>query len=449
MAAASLSRRGSAVLATPAPWAVALAVFLLQAPLVLNPGYFSHDELQWAYYATHLGAGVDWFDVATFQYRPLTFNLWMALSRALFDAPQAFHAVLVAWGAGNAALLHAIGRRAGIDARASAVAVLVFALSPYAVVAHGWVGTIADLAWLTCGLAIAWFGLRTRSTLPAIAVVAALATLVGLLAKEAALSIPLLATVAWGFTREKRWGAAALGAWAAAAAYLAIRLPILLHTSGEPTLYAAKVSNIAVRWAEYQLFSPMVRVIEAHRTLAGSGFVYLLMSAVLWCGWLAAMWRGSPRLATFAIVAGGAALGPVLLLGGASNHYAYGFAAVYALCGAAAWARTARWGRMALGTTALMTVLHGIVVMGVMLEVGRVQSVFSPALADVLRARPLDAPPVRLRPEHDAKPWMFLRLTHEIPAYRGVPVGERVQVVEGDAPADFTIARDGRLAPVR
>ena len=41
------------------------------------------------------------------------------------------------------------------------------------------------------------------------------------------------------------------------------------------------------------------------------------------------MWRGSPRLAAFAIVAGGAALGPVLLLGASANHYAYGFAAVY------------------------------------------------------------------------------------------------------------------------
>ncbi|MUV12959.1 hypothetical protein [Noviluteimonas gilva] len=448
MAAASSPRRWTALLDSPAPWAVALAAFLLQAPLVLNPGYFSHDELQWAYYATHLGHPVDWFDVATFQYRPLTFNLWMTLSRWLFETPQAFHAVLVAWGAGNAALLYSIGRRAGIEARTSALAALVFAMSPYAVVAHGWIGTIADLAWLTCGLAIAWAALRLRS-LWAIAAVAALATLVGLLAKEAALSIPLVATVAWVFTREKRWSAAAIGAWAAAAAYLAVRLPVLLHASGAPTLYTAKVSNIAVRWVEYQLFSPMVRVIETHSTLPSSGFKFLLMSAVLWCAWLAAMWRGSPRLAAFAIIAGGAALGPVLLLGSASNHYAYGFAAVYALSGAAAWARTARWGRMALGTMALMTVLHGVVVMGVMLEVGRVQSVFSPALAEVLRARAPDAPPVRLRPDADAKEWMFVRLTHAIPEYRGVRMGDRVRLVGPNEPADFTIARDGQLSPAR
>ncbi|KGQ18075.1 hypothetical protein LF41_1429 [Lysobacter dokdonensis DS-58] len=448
MAAASPSPRWSAVLAQPAPWLVALAAFLLQAPLVLNPGYWSHDELQWAYHATHMGHGVDWFDVGTFQYRPLTFNLWMALSRALFDEPQAFHAVLVAWGAGNAALLHAIGRRAGVDARASAVAAVVFALSPYAVMAQGWVGTIADLAWLSCGLAIAWVGLRSRS-LALAGVFAAVATLVGLLAKEAALSIPLVASVAWVFARDKRWAAVAAGAWAAAIAYLAVRLPVLLDAPGEPTLYAAKLSNVAVRWVEYQLFTPMVRVIETHSTLASSGPKFLLMSAILWCAWLAAMWRGSPRIATYTIIAGGAALGPVLLLGSAFNHYAYGFATVYAVCGAAAWARTARWGRIALGTMAVMTVLHGIVVMGVMFEVGRVQSVFSPALADVLRVRPLDAPPVRLRPDADAKEWMFVRLTHEIPAYREVPIGARVVLVSPSEPADFTIARDGTLAPVR
>ncbi len=448
MGVASLSPRWSAMLARPAPWAVALAVFLLQAPLVLNPGYFSHDELQWAYFATHLDHSVDWFDVATFQYRPLTFNLWMVLSRALFDTPQAFHAVLVAWGAGNATLLYAIGRRAGIDARTCAVAVLVFALSPYAVVAHGWVGTIADLAWLSCGLAIAWFGLRAQS-LGAIAVFAAVATLVALLAKEAALSIPLVASVAWAFTRQKRWGAAALGAWAAAAAYLAVRLPVLLETTDKPALYTANVANVAVRWVEYQLFSPMVRVIEGQATLSQSSFKYLLMAAVLWCAWLAAMWRGSRRLAAFAIIAGGAALGPVLLLGASANHYAYGFAAVYALCGAAAWARTARWGRMALGTMALMTVLHGVVVMGVMLDVGRVQSVFSPALADVLRNRALDGPALRLRPAADAKGWMFQRLTHEIPAYREVPIGDRIRLVGPSEPADYTIAHDGRLAPAR
>jgi hypothetical protein len=445
------TRRWAALTASPAAWAVAVAAFLLQLPLALNPGYFSHDELQWAYFAS-LGHAADWLDFATFQYRPLTFNLWMWLSRHLFDTPQAFHAVLVAWGAANAALLYAIGRRAGVDARAAAVAALVFALGPYAVVVHGWVGTIGDLAWMSCALAIAWVGLRGRvptvGALAGVAVFAAVATAVGLLAKEAALSIPVLAAVAWAFTRDRRWGAATVGALLATAVYLALRLDVLLDAQQQPDLYAAKVSNIVVRWVEYQIFSPMVRAIEAHQTLTQSRPLYLVVSALLWCAWLAAMWRASRRLAAFAIVAGGAALGPVLLLGNAWNHYGYGFAAVMAMCGGAAWTRTARWGQMSLGTYGLLVVLHGIVVMGTMLEVGRVQAVFSPALAQALRARPADAAPLRVRPDPDAKAWIFVRLTHDIPAYDGVQIGDRVTLVGASDPADAVIAPDGHLVPV-
>ena len=46
---ASPQPRFAALLATP--WGVLLAAFLLQLPLSLNPGYFSHDELQWAHFA--------------------------------------------------------------------------------------------------------------------------------------------------------------------------------------------------------------------------------------------------------------------------------------------------------------------------------------------------------------------------------------------------------------
>src|SRR5690606_27760895 len=57
-------------------------VGLAQLPLVSNPGYFSHDELQWAAYAA-AGVRIDWLAFDTFQYRPLTFTTWTALSRAL------------------------------------------------------------------------------------------------------------------------------------------------------------------------------------------------------------------------------------------------------------------------------------------------------------------------------------------------------------------------------
>ena len=147
--------------ATPA--LVFFAVLLAQLPLILNPGYFSHDELQWAVRAVD-GYAFPWLDNDAFQYRPLTFNLWLWLSWHLFEQPQAFHAVLVAWGAGNAALLFAVGRGFGVRTWPAVVGALSFALGPYAAYVHGWVGTLADLVWVACALVLSWSVQRTRST---------------------------------------------------------------------------------------------------------------------------------------------------------------------------------------------------------------------------------------------------------------------------------------------
>ena len=72
----------------------------------------------------------------------------------------------------------------------------------------------------------------------------------------------------------------------------------------------------------------------------------------------------------------------------------------------------------------------------------------SPALARAIAAQPGDAP-VRLRIGKNAKPWIFQRLTHEIPAYDGVPIGDRVHLVEPVAQADYEIEPDGTLLPLR
>jgi hypothetical protein len=78
-------------------------------------------------------------------------------------------------------------------------------------------------------------------------------------------------------------------------------------------------------------------------------------------------------------------------------------------------------------------------------HVGDVQAVFSPALAEAVRARG-DAP-LRLRVADGAEGWIFQRLTFDIPGYRGVPLGPRVVLVGDEAAADVEIAADGRLSP--
>ncbi|MGY1426351.1 hypothetical protein [Lysobacter sp. A289] len=428
---------------------VAALTVLVQWPLVSNPGYFSHDELQWAAAANVAPSAtlpwVDWFDLVLFQYRPLTFNLWLWLSHHLFDQPQAFHAVVVATGALNAALLAGLLGRLEVSPRRAALAALMFALGPYAMYVHGWVGTIGDLLWVGCGLLVAWVA-TSRWPGWRIAIAAAGLTAVALLAKEAALSIPALLAVAWWLDRTRgSWRWAFAGSVVPALAYLLLRLSVLAGVDGPDAAYAWSLANIPQRWLEYYAFLPQISVFEAHATLArGFGDTRFIVSCVLMLALLAALWRVGWRWAVALLAGGAAALGPVLVLAGASNQYGYGFAAFAAGLVACAWPRLARWGRVLVVVLAVLSLWHGINVMRQVRQVGEVQAVFSPALAELLRHD--DAAVVRLRVAEDVPPWIFQRLTHDIPSYDGVPIRSRVQLVpSGDA--DQVIQADGRLTP--
>lgn len=453
MAGTTGSWRQSPALARWAPLAVFALALLGQWPLLANPGYFSHDELQWAAFAGSDGPirWSSWTAIGAFQYRPLTFNLWLWLSRQLFAQPQAFHLVLVAWGAGNAALLCALARRLGVATAPAIVAALVFALGPFAAYVHGWVGTIGDLVWLSCALLAGLVATRWPRAIVA-ATAAAAFTALGLLAKEAAAAIPLLLALAWWFDGRKRhWAAATLAAGAVVALYLALRIGVLLHAPREGAQYALSAAHVPLRWVEYQLFALLPNVFEAFTMLARGIGSRIVVAGLLWLALLAALWRGSPRIAAIFLLGGIAALAPVLPLGSSWNHYGYGFAAVTAMAVAADWQRAPRWGRGVIAVCALLCLWHGANVMRTMRHVGQVQAVFSPALAEAVAAHASGSRgdlPLRLRPAPDADAWIFARLTHQIPSYRGVPIGERVRLVAADAPADAVIAADGRIQPL-
>lgn len=447
-AATSASRalRRSHLAAFGAVWLMAFAASWL---LWTNPGYFSHDELQWAHYAGSRGPipWMPWLDVTQFQYRPLTFNLWLWLSRHLFDTPPLFHALLAAWGAANAGLACVLARRSGVPARPAAIGALVFALGPYAAYVHGWVGTIADLAWVSCALLVGLLvaggarGWRLAAGTPVLTVLA-------LLSKEAAVVIPvLLAVVAvlHRLSRARAWRAAAV-AGAVVAAYLALRLPVLLAVPDGASAYRLDPAQIPRHWLEYQLFPFQPSVFEVLNTFRRGMHGSVVLAGVLWLGVVAACWRARPALAAFFLFGGVAALLPVLPLAGAANHYAYGFSALATMAAAAAWPRAGRAARVALVLAAVATVWHGINTMRMVRHVGEVQAVFSPTLAEALSARG-DAQ-LRLRVAGDAEGWIFQRLTFDIPSYRGVPIGSRVVLVDGDAAADAVVRADGRLSPV-
>src|SRR5690606_33320433 len=148
--------------------------------------------------------------------------------------------------------------------------------------------------------------------------------------------------------------------------------------------------HVPLRWLEYQLFPTIVPLQEAITTLQRRWPA--AVAGLLWLGLLAALWQAGRRHAALFLLGGAAALLPVLPLASAWNHYAYGFAALAAMTVAAAWARASGHGRFAIGVFAVLTALHGGAVTWRMHQVGRIQSVFSPALAEAVRTHPGTAP---------------------------------------------------------
>lgn len=433
------------------PAGVFVAVLLAQWPLVFNPGYFSHDELQWAAFAGQvdgpLSVGYLWAGVQSFQYRPLTFTLWLWLSRLLFEHPYAFHGLMVAFGGVNAALLALLLRRFGATATVSAASALVFALGAYAAHTHGWVGTLADLIWVGCALSIALIVQRDSQPWMSMLATAALASL-ALLAKEAAVVIPALLALGWLFLqRRPAWGRAAWAALLPVAIYLALRVGVILFSPRPAANYGWNLAFIPQRWVEYQLFPPNPTKMEIAGTLArGFGDGRVVAAIVLWLALAWALWRAGPRWLFGFLLAGAAALGPVLILAESANQYGYGFAAVTAAICAAAWPAMGRFGKALLILLALLSLWHGANIVRRMHAAGEVQAVFSPALADAVAKA--GGATIRLRSADPSQRWLFDRLTHDIPSYRGVPIGDRARLVRDGEPADYAIEADGGLTPL-
>ena len=426
-------------------------MLVMQALLWLNPGYFSHDELQWAARASGPTlAGLPWQgfgDWQVFQYRPLTFNLWLLLSRALFDVPQAFHLLLVMLGTINALLLASTARAAGVRGAHAWAAALVFGLSPYAVWVHGWVGCLADLIWVGVGLGL----LRCLQILDArdaspwwAALSAVLATSIGLVAKEAALSIPALLGLATLYLRFRRtWCLATLASGVVALLYLGLRWDVLLHpAAGTP--YAIELWELPQRWFAYQMFPWALSVGEIdvlQRASTRRWVLWLILLSVLWLS----QWRSARALLLASLAGGLLALAPALVLPLSSNQYGYGFMAV--LCGSVALgaARMDRFGRASVSVLAVLCVLHGFQVQIDLLQVGRWQAVFSPSLAQAARDQPEGK--IRLWPEAANQAHLCQRLSLQIPSYAGVPLGGRVGVAESETAATHFIAANGRVYP--
>lgn len=425
-------------------WCLVVAVMawilVLHSPLIFNPGYLSHDELQWAYSATeHQGPAFInslWGNVHAFQYRPLTFSLWMLISRQCFDHPFVFHAIVVAASALNAGMLSVVLLRAGANRRIAMLGGLLFGLGPYAAYTHGWVATIADLLWVFCTLAIALTIMKARHRW-LIWFAPFVLTAVALLAKESAIVIPALLLLAWLFSAQRSWLKAALSAAIPVGVYLAIRLhTILTGAPSSDSPYSWHLSVIPLNWIKYQLYPIAID------KFGSEGVRVLVPMLLVWGLLMLALWRAHVRYALAFLLFGTAALGPVLIVQSAA-WYGYAFSAATAGVIALAWPHMNRWSHVAVSFFALLGFLHSINLMRIIHDAGEKQSRFSPALAKAVKYA--GGREILLSVKNEKDRWIYIRMTHDIHGYAGVKMDGLVKLVEDNAPSDYEVLEDGSL----
>ena len=435
--------------------AVFVALLLVQLPLILNPGYFSHDELEWWARATTSGwlqlPWAAWTDISVFQYRPLTFNLWLIFAHVLAATPYAMHLLVVCLGCANALLLVACVEAAGASWLNAIAAAIAFVLTPYVAYTHGWVGTLADLLTLGAGLlalrCLQRLGLprRRHDGWRTGAAVVAL-TLVALLSKESAVVLPaFLLTALYRHPRRRVVCAIVAASALVVAIYLGLRLGVILHAPRTGAGYTWSAANIPSRLAGYLLFPFTPPLFEVGPTLTKS--LPRLLAAAACLGALtvslaSAGWRWPVAWLALIVVL----LGPVLILDASYNQYAYLASAAGVGLVAVPWSLMPRRARIAILVVAAVSSVHGVAIMSRMHQVGVTQRNF---YADLLGHLAAGGQTLPICVSHDSDRWLLSRFLTGVPSYRGMAIGARVRIVDSagqsDVPDLLLMKSDGHL----
>jgi hypothetical protein len=330
-----------------APYAlVLLAVAIFLVPVLVNPGFFSHDEWQKADdvalhgLADYLSRYGSFYPGAAFgvPVRPLAFAIQGVLAPWMRDAPWVVHLADVAMHLAACWLLLAAVRRFTGDARLALASALLFAISPLALPSVVWPSALMDRLYVTFGLAallathrflverrsIFWLAASTFACALAIA------------SKETALVLPgVLGIWAWlrpALLRDRRFWMA-VAAWSLPPAlYVGARLPGLLAPHAATTgAYAVSLGNLRDGLLLYFTFPFLTDVDEAvnwvfaQRTVLWSACAAhaALVAAIAWTrGW---------RIALAYVGAYFLFLAPVLMIATRGGHYLYGSGTVMAV----------------------------------------------------------------------------------------------------------------------
>jgi hypothetical protein len=446
--------RAAALFARTPVWLI--AGLLLLAPVALNPGYFNHDEMQWLVMAdTGSWSTIpwsQWFDVKPFQYRPLTFNLWLLLSRTVGYTPIAFHSIVALFGLANAFALRTLLQRLHASPLTASAASLLFLYTPYVMFVHAWVGTLADILVLGFSLLalLRICGVAASRALTVDTLIVAMCTAAALLSKESAVVFPVLFLGIGWTVRGRRIWPIVLASAAVVAVYLAFRLNIILFAPRTGDAYSWSLLNIPIHLRDTALFPFLVHYTEMINVTdapgASQAFAIVCLGALLYL-----ISRAGWRWVLALIIGWMVCLGPTMILHMDSNVYVY-LASAFA-CGlvALAAAHLSIVNRIVLTLLCGVLVVHGMQVVRDMRHYGRVQYHL---FADLERLLPGASAndPLRIRAERPGDTFMPQRLTFWTSHYRRIPMGERLVVLTPEeiaqgAPFNVVMDHSGNLSP--
>jgi hypothetical protein len=355
------SRRSTLTLAL----IIAAGALLANLMLIVNPGFYSHDEWQRYDFITLHGVPAYlakyWMvrEGPTFAtpVRPIGFiqqglaALWMESS------PWVPHLV--------SALLHALVAIAlfitilitGLKRRVAVLAALLFCISPLGVLANGWTAASFDQWYVlfTLGSVSCTFLIIRRGVRVSFALALLCFSTAAMLSKETAMMLPAAVAGCGLLTnlfREERiqWRRIAVATAIAAlpiGIYLLIRFPALqrsMASTAAATQYSPAFRNLLPNTLGYLEFpfipklTDMVSIVlVAHWVTHAALLMHALLLACL-------AWTGRWKVAVAYVFAYGIFLTPILLIPNTGSHYLY--ASSIAFSTALAWLLATRFERM-------------------------------------------------------------------------------------------------------
>lgn len=264
--------------------AAAIATAALLYATTLSMGLFSDD-----FALLQKALDYEWMAQAEFV-RPVPLLAWNLLVTITGNS-AVLHALNIALHALNAALVYSLALRLGLERSRAGLAAALFAAFPASVEAVAWPAAVHDLLVAACALLFVLLARQPRSWPHLTAAV--LVLIVGLLSKESAVAIPVLAAVIWcgrGSNDSGVWRVPVLGL-AVCAVYGLARIALVAVPDSfaqEPTRYMLKeliarpIGTLVIPWntAVLQAWPAVAFLWAVGCVLAGATYAWSTVKAV-------------------------------------------------------------------------------------------------------------------------------------------------------------------------